>query len=31
MARGRCLLGIQHWQELLSQSEVIRELLNGEA
>ena len=21
MAKGRCLLGIQHWQELLPQSE----------
>ena len=23
MAKGRCLWGIQHWLELLSQSEVI--------
>jgi hypothetical protein len=28
MAKGRCLWGIQHWRELLSQSEVVLELLN---
>jgi hypothetical protein len=28
MAKGRCLWGIQHWRELLSESEVILELLN---
>jgi len=28
MAKGRCLWGIQHWRELLSQSDVILELLN---
>jgi hypothetical protein len=25
MAKGRCLWGIQHWRELLSQSEVCPE------
>jgi hypothetical protein len=28
MAKGCCLWGIQHWRQLLSQSEVILELLN---
>src|ERR1700730_14282470 len=29
MERSRCLWDIPHWQELLSQSQVILELLNG--
>jgi hypothetical protein len=28
MAKGRCLLGIRHWRELLSQSEPVFEWLN---
>jgi hypothetical protein len=28
MAEGGCLWGIQRWQGLLSQSEVVLELLN---
>jgi hypothetical protein len=28
IAEGCCLWGIQHWQELLSQSEVVLELVN---
>jgi hypothetical protein len=28
MVKDRCLWGIQHWRELLSQSDVIFELLN---
>jgi hypothetical protein len=28
MANGRCLLGIRHWREVLSQSEAVLESLN---
>jgi hypothetical protein len=29
MAKGRCLWGIQHWRELLFQSEVILRFTPG--